>query len=52
MDFKPHIFIGSSKEGLPIVEALENRLQDFAEIKLWTNAFDVGKVTMKIVNIN
>jgi hypothetical protein len=43
MDFKPYIFIGSSKEGLPIAEALKKRLMDFAEIKLWTNAFDIGK---------
>jgi hypothetical protein len=43
MDFKPHIFIGSSKEGLPIAEGIKNRLKDFAEIKLWTRAFDIGK---------
>jgi hypothetical protein len=43
MDFKPHIFIGSSKEGLPVAEELKKRLDDFAEIKVWSDAFDNGK---------
>ncbi|SDG37416.1 STING domain-containing protein [Mucilaginibacter sp. P25] len=40
MDFKPHVFIGSSKEGLYIAEALKERLNDLVEITIWTNAFD------------
>ena len=43
MDLKPHIFIGSSKEGLSVAEGIRDRLKDFAEIKLWTRAFDIGK---------
>ncbi|WP_179413716.1 STING domain-containing protein [Mucilaginibacter sp. E4BP6] len=43
MELKPHIFIGSSKEGLPIAEGIRNGLKDIAEIKLWTRAFDIGK---------
>jgi hypothetical protein len=43
MDFKPHIFLGSSKEGLPVAEGIRDRLKDFAEIKLWTDAFDIAK---------
>lgn len=43
MEFKPHIFIGSSKEGLPVAEGIKDRLKDFAEIKLWTDAFDIAK---------
>jgi hypothetical protein len=43
IDFKPHIFIGSSKEGLPAAEIIRDRLKDIAVIKLWTRAFDIGK---------
>jgi len=43
MDFKPHIFIGSSKEGLAIAEVIEESLRDFAEITIWRDAFEIGK---------
>lgn len=43
MEFKPNVFIGSSKEGLPIAKEFENRLKDYVEIKLWSNAFEQGK---------
>lgn len=43
MEFKPHVFIGSSKEGIFIAEAFEARLKDIVEITLWTNAFENGK---------
>jgi len=43
MDLKPHIFIGSSKEGLSVAKAIQERLDGIAEIRLWTGAFDIGK---------
>lgn len=43
MEFKPTIFLGSSKEGLPVVKRIELELGDFAECKLWTDAFDFNK---------
>jgi hypothetical protein len=43
MDFKPTIFIGSSKEGLPVAEALAAKLKGTAEIKLWPNIFQLNK---------
>lgn len=43
MDFKPTIFIGSSKEGLEIAQRVKASFDGFAECKLWTDAFDLGK---------
>lgn len=43
MKFKPTIFIGSSSEGLKIAELVAEELQDFAEVKLWTLTFDIGR---------
>lgn len=43
MDFKPSIFIGSSKEGLPVAKIIEMGLKDLAECMLWTDVFDLGK---------
>jgi Predicted nucleotide-binding protein containing TIR-like domain len=43
MEFKPSIFIGSSKEGLDIAKAIVAQLDSFAECKLWTDAFEMGK---------
>lgn len=43
MDFKPTIFIGSSKEGLKTAKALEKELEDIAQISLWPNIFELNK---------
>lgn len=43
MEFKPSIFIGSSKEGLPIAKKIEASLNGMAECTLWTDAFEIGK---------
>lgn len=43
MEFKPSIFIGSSKEGLPIAKVVEADLADMAECTLWTTAFENGR---------
>jgi hypothetical protein len=42
MDFKPTIFIGSSKEGFAIAERVATLLKDFANCKLWKEAFHLG----------
>lgn len=43
MDFKPTIFIGSSKEGLPIATMFSSGLEDLADITLWSDAFEYNK---------
>jgi|GEM_PF-6899266 len=45
---KPKVFIGSSLEGLPIVEKLAKRLARFADCRKWTKGvFGVGKGTLE-----
>jgi predicted nucleotide-binding protein len=39
---KPRIFIGSSKESLKVAYAVELRLKDDAEVKVWRNCFKPG----------
>lgn len=43
MEFKPSIFIGSSKEGLDVAKAVEAGLENMAECTLWPDAFELGK---------
>jgi hypothetical protein len=43
MDFKPTIFIGSSKEGLKVAKAVEKKLKDIAEIEIWPDIFQLNK---------
>lgn len=43
MDFKPKVFIGSSKEGLRIAERIGTSLEEIAECELWPDIFDFGK---------
>lgn len=44
MDIKPTLFIGSSREGLPIAELVKKHLSDFADCKIWNeDVFDFGK---------
>lgn len=43
MEFRPSIFIGSSKEGLAVAKLIESGINDIAECRLWTDAFELGK---------
>lgn len=43
MDFTPNIFIGSSKEGKKVADIVIEKLNGFADCKLWTEAFEIGK---------
>lgn len=43
MEFKPSIFIGSSKEGLSVAKAVEATLAEIAECTLWPDAFEIGR---------
>jgi Predicted nucleotide-binding protein containing TIR-like domain len=40
--FRPRIFIGSSKEGLPIAEQVLSELSTVGDCVLWTTHFDFG----------
>ena len=42
MEFKPSVFIGSSKEGLQVAERIKSGLMELTECKIWTDAFDLG----------
>ncbi|WP_122242751.1 TIR domain-containing protein [Pseudomonas syringae] len=46
MESKPNIFIASSSEALPVVEAVNIRLETIGRIKQWDNAFDLSSVTI------
>jgi Predicted nucleotide-binding protein containing TIR-like domain len=43
MEFKPTIFIGSSKEGLPVAEQFASHLRGLVEVTLWPKAFEFNK---------
>lgn len=43
MEFKPTIFIGSSKEGLKVANPLKQKLSSIAEVTLWPNIFELNK---------
>jgi Predicted nucleotide-binding protein containing TIR-like domain len=43
MDFKPIVFIGSSKEGFEVAQKVSITLNDLVDYKFWTDAFDYGK---------
>jgi len=44
MDIKPTLFIGSSREGLPVAELVKKYLSDFADCRIWNeDIFDYGK---------
>ncbi|OYU79261.1 MAG: hypothetical protein CFE23_14835 [Flavobacterium sp. BFFFF1] len=43
MDFIPNIFIGSSTEGKAVAEKIKDQLASFADCKMWTQAFELGK---------
>lgn len=43
MDFKPNVFIGSSKEGLPIAKKIKSSLKDIVDCELWPDVFNFGK---------
>ena len=42
----PHLFIASSREALPVAEAVNIRLEHDAKVKLWDNAFDLSSFTL------
>jgi len=44
-EYRPHIFIGSSKEGKPIAEMISDRLKPVADCSIWTEQFDLGNST-------
>jgi predicted nucleotide-binding protein len=41
-DYKPRLFIGSSKEGQPIAEQVEKELSSIADCKIWCKQFEMG----------
>jgi len=44
MEIKPTLFIGSSREGLPVAELVKKHLSDFADCRIWNeDVFDYGK---------
>lgn len=49
---KPRVFIGSSKEGLPVAEAVEVDLNDETEPVLWKRVFDPSKTTIENLERN
>jgi predicted nucleotide-binding protein len=40
------VFIASSREALPVAEAVNIRLEHDAKVKLWDNAFDLSSITL------
>lgn len=46
MSNTPNIFIASSREGLPVAEAVNIKLEYEARVKQWDNAFDLSSVTI------
>jgi hypothetical protein len=44
---RPVVFIGSSKEGLPVAEAIQNALSEEAEPVLWKTLFEPGDLTIE-----
>jgi len=44
---KPRVFIGSSREAIPYVNAVHNELSRVAEVTPWTTAFNPMKYTME-----
>jgi hypothetical protein len=43
MDFKPTLFIGSSKEGLLVAKQFASQLEDLVEVTLWPKAFEFNR---------
>ncbi len=45
---KPKLFIGSSREGLEVVRAIEVQLEDDAELTVWKDGvFGLGRGTLE-----
>ena len=42
----PRVFVASSREALPVAEAVNIRLEPDARVKLWDNAFDLSSLTL------
>lgn len=44
MEIKPTLFIGSSREGLPVAELVKKHMSDFADCRIWNEeVFDFGR---------
>lgn len=46
MNEPSRVFIASSREALPVAEAVNIRLEHDAKVKLWDNAFDLSSITL------
>lgn len=46
-NFKPTIFIGSSKEGFDVAKLVESNLKDIGKITVWPKIFDLNKTTFE-----
>ena len=47
---KPRVFIGSSSEGGEVSHVLESLLSEIAVVQVWTQAFNLGDVTLDTLN--
>ena len=43
---KPKLFIGSSSEGVKIAKALQQLLAEVADVRPWTDVFQLGDTTI------
>lgn len=43
---RPRVFIASSSEALQVAEAVNMRLDNYAQVKQWDNAFDLSSITI------
>lgn len=46
MSNPPRVFIASSREALSVAEAVNIKLDGFAQVKQWDNAFDLSSLTL------
>lgn len=51
-DSRPSVFVGSSVEGLPIVEAIVVNLEHTCEVVPWTTMFGPGEYTLEALESN
>lgn len=50
MEFKPSVFIGSSREGFKAAEQISKMLEDIAEPHLWKDVFDYNSGTYETLS--
>lgn len=46
-DFKPRIFVGSSKEGVAIARQVKKELSRVADCEIWENQFELGNSALE-----